>query len=119
MRTSRNNGREYLVEFEIRIPRGTPESVVSARATAEAAAAAKLIDQGHLVRLWRLPVASGEAHALGLYRADTGAELDAFLTALPLYEWMHVTVTALEPHPNDPAVRRHDDRGGRRTPDLH
>jgi hypothetical protein len=27
----------------------------------------------------------------------------AQLRALPLYEWMHVTATPLEPHPNDPA----------------
>jgi hypothetical protein len=47
---------------------------------------------------------------LGLYRAESETELDGLLSALPLYEWMTVTVTALERHPNDPAVapRRSD-----------
>jgi muconolactone delta-isomerase len=30
-------------------------------------------------------------------------ELDCLLRALPLYEWMRVSVTPLAPHPNDPA----------------
>jgi hypothetical protein len=28
------------------------------------------------------------------------------MRALPLYDWMRVTVTPLEPHPNDPAIQR-------------
>jgi muconolactone delta-isomerase len=39
-------------------------------------------------------------------RAESRAELDALLGALPLYEWMRVSVTPLEPHPNDPAAGR-------------
>jgi len=41
---------------------------------------------------------------LGLYRAESETELDGLLSALPLYEWMTVTVTGLERHPNDPAA---------------
>ncbi|MGZ4288736.1 MAG: muconolactone Delta-isomerase family protein [Gaiellaceae bacterium] len=71
---------------------------------AEAAAAAKLVDEGHLVRLWKSPVAPGETKVLGLYRADSQTEMTGLLRALPLYDWMRVTVTPLEPHPNDPAA---------------
>ena len=46
--------------------------------------------------------ASGETRILGLYRANSKDQLDGLLDALPLAEWMHVTVTPLEPHPNDP-----------------
>ena len=95
---------EFLVEFEVIVPDGTPESEVEARERAEASAAAKLVDDGHLVRVWRRPVASGETKILGLYRADTETQLDGLLGALPLYEWMHVTVIRLEPPPNDPGV---------------
>jgi muconolactone D-isomerase len=95
---------EYLVEFAVHIPEGTPGSVVSSRQAAEAAAAADLVDQGHLIRLWRTPATPGESRALGLYRADDRAQLDALLADLPLYDWMHVTVTALEAHPNDPGA---------------
>jgi hypothetical protein len=41
-----------------------------------------------------------------LYRAESEADMDGLLRALPLYEWMRVTVTPLEPHPNDPAVQQ-------------
>jgi muconolactone delta-isomerase len=96
---------DFFVEFEIKVPEGTPESEVRAREDAESAAAAKLVDQGHLIRLWKRSVAPGESRPIGLYRAEDEAELDRLLRALPLYEWMHVTVTPLEPHPNDPAAQ--------------
>ena len=96
---------DFLVEFEIDVPEGTPEPEVTAREAAESAAAAKLVDQGHLVRLWKRRVAPGESRPIGLYRAESEAELDGLIRALPLYDWTRVTVTALEPHPNDPAIQ--------------
>jgi len=97
---------EFLVEFDLRIPQETPESKVTRRYSAEAAASAELAREGHLVRLWRPPVGRGERKALGLYRADSRAQLDALLDALPLSGWMQTTITPLEPHPNDPAGQR-------------
>ena len=47
--------------------------------------------------------ADGAPTILGLYNAATLADLDTMLAALPLFVWMRVTVTALEPHPNDPS----------------
>src|SRR5437763_16062166 len=105
---------EFLVDFHINVPEGTPESEVSNRAQAEASAAARLAADGHLVRLWKRPVATGETHALGLYRVDSKTELDALLGALPLYEWMSVTVTPLERHPNDPAAAQRSAAGTER-----
>src|ERR1700738_1736037 len=72
---------EFLVEFEINVPEGTPESEVKERENAEAVAAAKLVDDGHLVRLWKLPVTYGDTKVLGLYRARGEAELHAILAA--------------------------------------
>ena len=106
---------DFLVEFEIHVPDGTPHAEVTAREDAESAAAAKLVDQGHLVRLWKRRVASGESRPIGLYRAESEGELDGLLRALPLYEWMRVTVTPLEPHPNDPAAEQ-GLRGRRQEP---
>ena len=94
---------EFLVEFEIEIPAGTLHEEVERRQSAESAAAAKLADDGHLVRLWRLSAGGDGATAVGLYRADSEAQLDGLLGALPLADWLHVTVTPLEAHPNDPA----------------
>src|ERR1700677_80309 len=93
---------DFLVEFEVNVPEGTPADVVDERDRAEASAAADLARDGHLVRLWREPVAPGETRAVGLYRADDDAQLDGLLGALPLNDWMHFTVTPLSPHPNDP-----------------
>jgi muconolactone D-isomerase len=42
--------------------------------------------------------------------ADSRTQLDGLLGALPLYEWMHIAVTPLEPHPNDPANGDHDEQ---------
>jgi muconolactone delta-isomerase len=89
---------DFLVEFEVDVPAGTPETEVEDRERAEVVAATKLADDGHLLRVWK----AGDTTVLGLYRAESEAELDGFLRALPLYEWMSVTVTGLERHPNDP-----------------
>jgi muconolactone delta-isomerase len=96
---------EFLVAFMLDIPAGTPASEIRDRENAEAAATAKLADEGHLVRVWRSGVAPGETTIVGLYRADNEAQLHALLGALPLADWLHVSVTPLEAHPNDPAAR--------------
>ena len=93
---------EFLVEFEIEVPDGTSEAEVEQRTRAEAVAAAGLAAEGHLVRLWRPTAAAAEPTAVGLYAADSRAELDALLRALPLADWMQMTVVPLAPHPNDP-----------------
>ena len=94
---------EFLVEFELEVPPGTPHAEVEQRERAESAAAAKLADDGHLVRLWKRPLVGDGTTAIGLYRADSEAELDDLLGALPVADWLRVTVTPLEAHPNDPA----------------
>ena len=95
---------EFLVEFEVEIPAGMPDAEVEQHQRAESAAAARLAEDGHLVRLWRRPLAGDGTTAIGLYSADSEAELDSLLVALPLAVWLHVTVTPLEAHPNDPAT---------------
>jgi muconolactone delta-isomerase len=95
---------EFLVEFELDVPDGTPDSEVAERERAEAAAAAALVREGHLVRLWKPAGAPGPGKIVGLYSAASEAQLDALLSALPLYDWMQVSVTPLASHPNDPAA---------------
>jgi muconolactone delta-isomerase len=97
---------DFLVEFDVNVPDGAPASEVELRYSAEASAAARLVDEGHLVRLWRPPAAPGETKALGLYRADNEPQLAGLLRALPLYDWMHITITPLEPHPNGPVPQQ-------------
>ena len=94
---------EFLAEFEVEVPAGTPHEEVERRQRAESAAAAKLAEDGRLIRLWRLSTGDDGATAIGLYRADSEAELDGLLAALPLADWLRVKVRPLEAHPNDPA----------------
>ena len=55
---------DFLVKFEINVPKGTPGSEVTARKDLEPAAAAKLAAQGHLTRLWKRRVAPGESRPI-------------------------------------------------------
>jgi muconolactone delta-isomerase len=93
---------EFLVEFELEIPDSVPDSEVKVLEKSEAAAADALADHAHLVRLWKTFLSTGPVTILGLYRADSQAELSELLGALPLHEWLHTSITPLFQHPNDP-----------------
>jgi muconolactone D-isomerase len=95
---------EFLVEFEFEVPAGTPDAEVERRQRAESAAAAELAEDGHLVRLWKRPLGGNGTTAIGLYRARDAAELDDLLGALPLADWLRVSITPLAAHPNDPGT---------------
>ena len=95
---------EFLVEFEVEVPADTPHAEVEQHQRAESAAAARLAEEGHLVRLWRRPLVGDGTTAIGLYRAFSQAQLEDLLAGLPLADWLRVTVTPLEAHPNDPAT---------------
>ena len=94
---------EFLVEFHLTIPPETDPAVVDARRQAETAASAELARAGRLVRLWTVSRSPGRWRGIGLYRANSKNEMDVLLRALPLHDWMHLTLTTLEAHPNDPA----------------
>jgi muconolactone delta-isomerase len=109
---------EFLVEFRVAVPDGTAASEVKAREEAEASAATTLSDEGRLLRVWR--PRDGKT-ILGLYSAEDVSQLESVLDSLPLRPWMDITVTALEPHPNDPAqtaaTNRPEPTVGQRLPD--
>jgi muconolactone D-isomerase len=92
--------REFIVEITTTIHDGTTQSEVDPRRAAEAVRAKELTTSGNLVRLWR-PI--GEMRSIGLWRAEDEADLRSnVLGTLPLSPWMAFTVTAMQPHPNDP-----------------
>jgi muconolactone D-isomerase len=102
--SKREDFMEFLVEFEVEVPKGTPDSEIEERSRAESSAAARLVDDGHLLRVWRRDAVADDATVIGLYTADSAAELNGLLRALPLADWMRVTVIPLAAHPNDPAA---------------
>ena len=91
---------EFLVEFEVEVPVGTPHEEVGTPAR-------RVRRRGQARGGWAsrsaLETASGDgATAIGLYRADSRGRVNGLLGALPLADWLHITVTPLEGHPNDP-----------------
>jgi muconolactone D-isomerase len=101
IRRRRSEGRQHGVPGRVRGrgSAGTPDTEVEQHQRAESAATAKLAEDGHLVRLWRRPLAGDGTTAIGPYRADSEAALDGLLAALPLADRLRVTVTPLEAHP--------------------
>jgi muconolactone delta-isomerase len=94
---------EYLVTMTTRVPDGTPAEAVDEVRAREAAHTRELAAQGHVLRLWRPPLAPGEWRTLGLFAAADADELEQVLASMPLRVWRSDEVTRLEPHSNDPA----------------
>jgi muconolactone D-isomerase len=94
---------EYLVNMRTDIPEGTTEQDVEAMRSREAAHSRDLAAQGRLLRLWRPPSKPGEWRTLGLFVAADDNQLEETLLSMPLRAWGTDEITALSPHPNDPA----------------
>jgi len=92
---------EFLSTFTLTVPARVPKQAEEKARTQEAARTDELAKEGHLLRLWTLP---GESRALGLWRTQDAAEMQAILQSLPLAQWLTVEVTALSAHPNDPGT---------------
>jgi muconolactone delta-isomerase len=95
---------EFLVTMTTHVPDGTPESAVDDMRSREAARAAELAAEGHLLRLWRPPLQPGEWRTLGLFAAEDEDELETVLASMPLRVWRSDEVTPLSPHPSDPPL---------------
>jgi muconolactone delta-isomerase len=93
---------EYLVDMVTTVPDGTTEEAVADVRAREAARSRELAAQGHLLRLWRPPLAPGEWRTWGLFRADSEDQLRDVLASMPLHVWRADTITPLSPHPSDP-----------------
>lgn len=93
---------EFLTAFTVTVPEGTSSQDIDGAERREAERTHELAEQGHLVRLWTLTARQGESRALGLWRAQDAAEMQAILESLPLDAWMTVETTPLARHPSDP-----------------
>jgi muconolactone delta-isomerase len=93
---------EYLVTMTTHVPDGTAEQAVADIRAREAAHTRELAAQGHVLRLWRPPLAPGEWRTLGLFAAADRGDLERILTSMPLRVWRSDEVTELAHHPNDP-----------------
>jgi muconolactone delta-isomerase len=93
---------EYLVTMTTHVPEGTTSAAVDDVRAREAAHARELAAQGHVLRLWRPPLAPGEWRTVGLFAADAGPGLEQVLASMPLRAWRTDEVSELSSHPNDP-----------------
>jgi len=96
---------EFLVTMTTHVPDGTSQQAVDEVRAREAAHSRELAAAGHLLRLWRPPLAPGEWRTLGLFAAASSQELEEVLASMPLRVWRTDEVTPLSPHPNDPPDR--------------
>jgi muconolactone delta-isomerase len=94
---------EYLVTMTTHVPDGTPMEAVEGIRSREAARSHELAAKGHLLRLWRPPLQPGEWRTLGLFASADHGRLEDVLASMPLHVWRTDEITALTPHPNDPA----------------
>jgi muconolactone delta-isomerase len=94
---------EYLVTMTTHVPAGIPAEAVDDVRAREAAHTRELAARGHVLRLWRPPLAPGEWRSLGLFAAADAPELDRVLASMPLRIWRSDEVKELAAHPNDPA----------------
>jgi muconolactone delta-isomerase len=97
---------EYLVTMTTLDPDGTADETVQEIRSREAARSRELAAKGHLLRLWRPPLRTGEWRTLGLFAAGDGSELEGVLASMPLRVWRSDEVVPLSPHPNDPPLSR-------------
>lgn len=93
---------EFLVTMTTHVPDGTPAAAVDEVRSREAANTRELAAQGHVLRLWRPPLAPGEWRTLGLFAAADAAELERILASMPLRIWRTDEVEGLTSHQNDP-----------------
>jgi muconolactone delta-isomerase len=94
---------EYLVTMTTHVPDGTTAEAVDDVRARESAHTRELAAQGHVLRLWRPPLAPGEWRTLGLFAAADAAELERVLASMPLRVWRSDEVKQLTAHKNDPA----------------
>jgi muconolactone D-isomerase len=90
---------EFLVNIKIKWTEGMDPERKASIIKEEQAHAAVLAEEGHLVRMWRVP---GRTENWGLWRAGDATELHSIIAGLPVFPWMDVTVQALAVHPVDP-----------------
>jgi muconolactone D-isomerase len=95
---------EYLVTMTTHVPDGTPAEAIDDIRARETAHSAELAEQGHLLRLWRPPLAPGEWRSIGLFASADETELERVLASMPLRIWRTDEVLPLTPHPSDPAL---------------
>jgi len=87
----------FHVEMEVRIPLDFDPARADELKAVERARAQELQHSGKWRHLWRV---AGRYANVSIFDVESPAELHDLLSSLPLFPFMHVTVTALCRHPS-------------------
>jgi muconolactone D-isomerase len=87
---------EFLVHIEFAFPDAMPDERREELLRAEHRRGRELIDEGLLVRVWRVP---GRRANISLYRAEDATAVHAALVSLPLWPYIDARVEPLAAHP--------------------
>lgn len=100
----------FLLKIDVSIPPEMPQPEKDKLRERENARAMQLIEQGTLVRIWRIV---GRVANFSVWQADTLETLHDAIGSLPMFPYMKVDVT---PIINHPATEAAEARNGRAPP---
>ena len=100
----------FLLKIDVSIPPAMSQSEKDKLRERENARAMQLIEQGTLVRIWRIV---GRIANFSVWQADTPEALHDAIGSLPMFPYMKVDVT---PIINHPATEAAEARNGRAPP---
>jgi muconolactone D-isomerase len=87
---------EFLVRIAVAVPADLDPAARGEMVAAERELGRRLVEEGTLVRIWRVP---GTTNNVGVWRAADASALHAVVRSLPLAPWCTIDVTALAVHP--------------------
>ena len=87
---------EFLVTVQTSLPADLEAARREELLAAEAEYARRMIAEGVIARIWRVP---GRTASVGIWCSADATVLHDRLAALPLYRWLDITVTPLARHP--------------------
>ncbi|GAB3004683.1 muconolactone Delta-isomerase [Amycolatopsis acidiphila] len=93
----------FAVQMTVELPPDLDPQVREELVTTEKEYSQKLQRAGKWPHLWRVV---GEYSNLSVFDVSDNAELHDLLWNLPLFKYMHITVTPLAPHPSALAADR-------------
>jgi len=101
---------QFLLKIDVSIPPEMPQADKDKLRERENARALKLIEEGTLVRIWRIV---GRVANFSIWQADTLEALHDAVGSLPMFPYMKIDVTPIINHPVTEAA---DTRNGRPPP---
>jgi len=100
----------FMLRIDVTIPPETPQADKDRLRERENARALELIEEGTMVRIWRIV---GRVANFSLWQADSLEQLHEKVGSLPMFPYMKIDVTPLINHPVTDAA---DARNGRAAP---